>query len=79
MLIVTLVVLVQPLAAVAVTEYVPLVLTTILGVVSPVFQRTPVPDVLAVSVREGAAQVSVPEVGAMLTVGGAVLLITEAD
>lgn len=54
----------------------PLVLTTMLVVVSLVFQRRVGAELLAVSVSEGAAQVSVPEVGLMLTVGAAVLLKT---
>lgn len=66
----------QPLPPVAVTEYVPPVLTVMLWVVAALLHNSPVPELVAVRVMLVTAQVSVPEVGAMLTEGAAVLLLT---
>lgn len=63
---------VQPLAPVAVTEYVPAPLMLILAVVAPVLQRRALVDEVAVRVSEEVAQVSVPLRGTMLSVGAAV-------
>ena len=60
---------VQPLVAVAVTEYVPAPFTVMLVAVAPVLHSRPVTDAVAMSVRLVWAQVSVPLVGLMLTVG----------
>ena len=67
---------VHPFAPVAVTEYVPGVLTINVVAVLLSDQRTPVPDEVAVSVRLGFAQVRVPLMGKTLTVGRAVSLRT---
>lgn len=66
----------QPLAPVAVTEYVPAEFTVMLWVVAALLHSKPVSEDVAVSVRVVTAQVSVPLVALMLTVGAVVLLLT---
>ena len=55
-----LVIAVQPLVAVAVTEYVPAPFTVMLVVVAPVLHSRPVTDAVAMSVRLVWSQVRVP-------------------
>jgi hypothetical protein len=67
---------VQPLAPVVTTEYVPGALTINVLALLPPVQTSPVPELVALSVRLVTAQVNVPLVGKTLTVGTAVSLLT---
>ena len=68
----TLAMLLQPFWSVAVTEYVPDVLTTRLLLITLPVQRRAVAEEVAVSVRLVWVQVRVPLVGAMVSVGNEV-------
>lgn len=70
--------LVQPLALVSTTEYVPAVVTTIELAVTPVDQ-TAVPLPVAVSVTDGLAQVKVADDGLTFREGTAVELVTVVE
>lgn len=70
---------VQPLAPVAVTEYVPLAVTDSVVAVVPSDQTRPVPDEVAVKVTLGMVQVSSVLDALIETVGGAWSALTLAE